>query len=131
MISLTSTSEIIIEEIEEIASEELKPVTQNDTIVLKGPSDIGDKRKKLKERFFGGETDSHNPGSKIAYSQKLVADTSTEDSNDQNSDTQVTTAATASGSRTAKRSRRRRKDSDDKKEKPKQKAIRGRRIKKL
>ncbi len=126
MISLTSTSESIIEEIEQIAGEELKPVAENKTIVLKGPSDIGDTRKKLKERFFGGETDCHNVGSKIAYSQKLVWDTSTEDSSD-------TQAATASGSGTEKRTRRRRKSSDgeNKKEKPKQKAIRGRRVKKL
>ncbi len=125
MISLTSTSESIIEEIEEIASEELKPVPETKTTVLKGPSDIGDTRKKLKERFFGGETDCHNVGSKIAYSQKLVGDTSTEDSSD-------TQAATASGSGTAKRTRRRRKSSgENKKEKPKQKAIRGRRVKKL
>lgn len=76
MISLNSASETIIEDIEQIASQESKPepgAEPHSKVTLKGPSAIGEKRKKLKERFLFGETDCHNVGSKVAFSQEVTS----------------------------------------------------------
>ena len=76
MISLNSTSEAIIEDIEQIASQESKPEPGagiRSVVTLKGASSIGEKRKKLKERFLFGETDCHNVGSKVAFSQEVAS----------------------------------------------------------
>ena len=56
MLSLQSIDEGIIEAIEDIANQDAKPTGDN-AKSLKGPSDIGDKRKKLKEKFFAGGPD--------------------------------------------------------------------------
>eukprot|EP00088_Acartia_fossae_P028632 TRINITY_DN2944_c0_g1_i4.p1 TRINITY_DN2944_c0_g1~~TRINITY_DN2944_c0_g1_i4.p1 ORF type:complete len:357 (-),score=51.12 TRINITY_DN2944_c0_g1_i4:58-1128(-) len=59
MLSLQSIDEEIIEAIEDIAKEDIKPTGDNPKC-LKGPSDIGDKRKKLKEKFFAGGPDNQD-----------------------------------------------------------------------
>jgi len=76
MISLNCTSETIIEDIEQIANQESKPEPGAEIrsgVTLKGASSIGEKRKKLKERFLFGETDCHNVGSKVAFSQEVTS----------------------------------------------------------